>query len=328
VKFLETFPRRAFLAGAMACASSMVFGQSSGYPVRPIKLVVVFPPGGGTDVAARIVAPKLSEKLGQPVIVENRPGAGGAVGIDYVAKSQPDGYTLVLASSGGLTALPHLIRNLGYNPQKDLQPISAFCISPLVLIAGPSFKGKNVRDLIALAKSRPGQIAYSSGGSGTATHLAGELFKAVSKTDLMHIPYKGSAPASVAVMSGEVAVSFSDLGTVRGLISSGKLRALGVLDKKRSYVAPEIPTVAESGLPGYDVEGWFAVLAPAGTPHDVVTKLNTALASILSSTEVKARLSTASLETAYSTPEELRTKIDRDSAKWGALIKQFNITVD
>lgn len=323
-----TFSRRTVLAGGLAIASSAAFGQGDAYPTRPVKIVVVFPPGGGTDVAARIVAPKLSDKIGQPVIVDNRPGGGGSVGIDVVSKAQPDGYTLVLASSGGLTALPYLLKNLPYNPQKDLEPITTFCVSPLVLVAGPAFQGKSVKDLIALARANPGQIAFGSGGNGTATHLAGELFKAVSKTDLLHVPYKGSGPSAVAVMSGETAVSFSDLGTVRAHIASGKLRALGVLSKSRSSVAPDIPTVAEAGLPGYEADGWFALMAPAGTPKAVIAKLNTALVGILDSTEVKARLSTASLETSFSTPEELRSKIQRDSAKWSALIKQFNISTD
>jgi len=326
LKISQAFPRRTFLAGSVALASSAVLGEGDAYPTRPVKIVVVFPPGGGTDVAARLVAPKLSDSIGQAVVVDNRPGGGGAVGIDAVAKSPPNGYTLVLASSGGLTALPHLVKNLPYNPQKDLEPITTFCVSPLVLVTGPAFQGKSVKDLVALAKAKPGQLAFGSGGNGTATHLAGELFKAVSNTDLLHVPYKGSGPAALAVMSGEVAVSFSDLGTVRPHINSGKLRALGVLGKARSPVAPEIPTVAEAGLPGYEADGWFALMAPAGTPKAAITKLNTALVSILDSTEVKARLSTASLETAFSTPEELRAKIQRDSAKWGALIRQFNIT--
>ncbi|NPC58291.1 tripartite tricarboxylate transporter substrate binding protein [Caenimonas sp. S4] len=307
----------------------MGFAQrDAAYPTRPIRLVVVFPPGGGTDVAARIVAPKLAERLGQPVIVDNKPGMGGGIGIDYVVKSPADGYTLVLASSGGLTALPHLYKKLPFNPQTDLAPISTFCVSPLVLVAGPGFQGKNVRDLIALAKQNPGKIAYGSGGNGTATHLAGELFEAMSKTDLLHIPYKGSGPALVAAIGGETALVFGDMGTVRPHLASGRLRALAVLGKSRTSTAPEIPTLAEAGLPGYEAEGWFAVMAPAGTPDAIVNKLNAALVSVLDSTEVKARLSTAALETAFSTPAELRKKMEKDSAKWGKLIREYNIVAD
>lgn len=328
MKISQTMSRRTFVAGSVALASSFSFAQGDAYPTRPIRLVVVFPAGGGTDVAARIVAPKLAESLGQPVVVENRPGSGGAIGINFVAKSAPDGYTLVLASSGGLTALPHLTKNLPYNPLKDLEPISTFCVSPLVLVVGPAFPGKTVKDLIAIARSKPGELAYGSGGNGTAPHLAGELFKVMSKTNLLHVPYKGSGPGAIATMSGEIAMSFSDMGTVRPYINSGKLRALGVLSKNRSALAPEIPTIAEAGLPGYEAEGWFAVMAPGGTPTPIIEKLNSALVSILDSTEVKARLYTASLETAFSSPAELRSKIERDSDKWGALIREHKLAAD
>lgn len=322
--------RRSLLGGSLALAwATQAFTQDTAqYPSRLIRLVVGFPAGGGTDVAARIVAPKLGERLGQTVIVDNKPGMGGGIGIDTVAKSPPDGYTLVLASSGGLTALPHLYRNLPYRPDKDLEPISTFCVSPLVLVAGPAFQGKSVKDVIALAKREPGRLAYGSGGVGTATHLAGELFKAVSKTELLHVPYKGSGPALVAAIGGDIPLVFGDMGSVRPHLASGRLRALGVLGKSRTPTAPDIPTVAEAGLPGYDAEGWFAVLAPAGTPAGIVQKLNAALVAILDSTEVKARLSTSALETSFSTPEELRQKILKDSAKWGKLIRDYNIVAE
>jgi tripartite-type tricarboxylate transporter receptor subunit TctC len=321
--------RRSFIGGSLAFASFPLLAQGDAvYPNRPVRLIVVFPPGGGTDVAARIVGPKLSDRLGQPVIIENRSGMGGGIGIEYVAKSPPDGYTLVVASSGGLTALPYLYKHLAFNPQKDLEPISTFCVSPLVLVAGPGFQGKNVKDLIALAKKEPGKIAYGSGGNGTAPHLAGELFKATTKTDLLHVPYKGSGPALVAAIAGDIPLVFGDMGTVRPHLASGRLRALGVLGKSRTPIAPEIPTIEEAGVPGYEVEGWFAVMAPAGTPANVIDKLNLALAAILGSAEVKARLSTAALETAFSTPAELRLKIQKDSEKWSKLIREYKITAD
>ena len=326
---VQELTRRSLLGASLAMASTLVLAQGDGgYPNKPIRLVVVFPPGGGTDVAARVVAPKLAERLGQAVVVDNKPGMGGGIGIDMVAKSPADGYTLVLASSGGYTALQHLYRNLPFDPEKDLEPVSLFCVSPLVLVAGPSFQGKTVKDLIALAKKEPGKLAYGSGGSGTATHLAGELFKAITKTDLLHVPYKGSGPAVVAAIGGDIPLVFGDMGTVRPHLQSGRLRALGVLGKARTPTAPEIPTLAEAGVPGYEAEGWFAVMAPAGTPPAVVNKLNAALVAILDSTDVKARLSTAALETAFSTPAELRQKVRRDSAKWGRLIREFNIVAD
>jgi tripartite-type tricarboxylate transporter receptor subunit TctC len=321
--------RRTFIGGSLALASFPLLAQGdAAYPNRPIRLVVVFPAGGGTDAAARIVGPKLSDRFGQPVIIENRPGMGGGIGIEYVAKSPPDGYTLVVASSGGLTALPYLYKHLPFNPQKDLEPISTFCVSPLVLVAGSSFPGKNVKDLIALAKKQPGKLAFGSGGNGTAPHLAGELFKATTRTDLLHIPYKGSGPALVAAIAGDIPLVFGDMGTVRPHLASGRLRALGVLGKSRTSIAPEIPTIAEAGVPGYEVEGWFAVMAPAGTPASVIDKLNPALAAILGSTEVKARLSTAALETSFCTPAELRQKIQKDSEKWSRLIRENKISAD
>jgi len=320
--------RRTFVGGSLALASFPLLAQGDSYPSRPIHLVVVFPAGGGTDVAARVVGPKLSDLMGQPVIVENKPGMAGGIGIDYVARSQPDGYTLVVASSGGLTALPYLYKHLPFDPQKDLEPISTFCVSPLVLVAGPSFKGKNVKELIAAARKEPGRLAYGSGGNGTAPHLAGELFKAMTKTDLLHVPYKGSGPAVVAAIGGEIPLVFGDMATVRPHLASGRLRALGVLGKTRTPIAPEIPTIEEAGVPGYEVEGWFAVLAPARTPAHVINKLNPALTAILGSTEVKARLSTVALESAFSTPAELRQKIQRDSAKWSKLIRDYKISAD
>jgi len=321
--------RRTFVGGSIALASLPLLAQGdAAYPSRPIRLVVVFPAGGGTDTAARIVGPKLSQRLGQPVIVDNRPGMGGGIGIDYVAKSPPDGYTLVVASSGGLTALPYLYKHLRLDPQKDLEPISTFCVSPLVLVAGPSFQGKNVRDLIALAKKQPGNIAYGSGGNGTAPHLAGELFKAITKTDLLHVPYKGSGPAVIAASAGDIPIVFGDMGTVRPHLVSGRLRALGVLSKTRSSIAPEIPTLDEAGVPGYEVEGWFAVLAPAGTPSSIIDKLHPLLATILGSADVKAQLATAALEPSFSTPGELRQRMQKDSEKWSKLIREFKISAD
>jgi tripartite-type tricarboxylate transporter receptor subunit TctC len=317
------------LIAATALVAGFAFAQGAGtFPNRPIRLVVVFPAGGGTDAAARIVAPKLAERLGQPVIVDNKPGMGGGIGLDLVAKSPADGYTLVLASSGGLTALPALYRNLPFNPQKDFAPISTFGISPLVLVAGASFPGNSVKDLIALAKKSPGKLAYGSGGNGTAPHLSGELFKAMTHTDILHVPYKGSGPALVGVMGGEIPLAFADMSTVRPQLGAGRLKAIGVLGSKRSTTAPEIPTLAESGLAGYESNGWFAVLAPAGTPTPIVNRINTELTAILASTEVRARFAAAGLETAYSTPAELARMIRTDSAKWGKLIKDLGITAE
>lgn len=320
--------RRTMLAGAATCFTGLASAQAPVYPNKPIRLVVVFPPGGGTDAAARLVAPKLAERLGQPVIVENKPGQGGGIGLDYVAKSAPDGHTLVLASSGGLTALPSLYKKLPFSPEKDFVPISTFGISPLVLVAAPNFQASNIKELIALAKKQPGVLAYGTGGNGTAPHLSGELFKSMSGTDILHVPYKGSGPALVAVMSGELPLTFSDMSTAKPQITAGKVKAIAVLSKSRTSVAPDIPTIAESGLPGYESEGWFAVLAPAGTPVGIANQLSTEFGAILSSADVKARFALAALESTHCRPAELAQLIKRDSAKWSRLITELKITAD
>jgi tripartite-type tricarboxylate transporter receptor subunit TctC len=321
--------RRAFVATTTASLGALVNAQSgSAYPSRPVRLVVVFPAGGGTDVAARIVSPKLAERLKQPVVVENKPGQGGGIGLDMVAKSPPDGYTLVLASSGGLTALPSLFKNLPFNPEKDFVPITTFGISPLVLVAGATSPFHSVRDIIAQAKKEPGKLTYGSGGNGTAPHLSGELFKAMTGTDIVHVPYKGSGPALVAVMGNEIPLAFADMATVRPLLGSGRLKAIGVLGKTRSTTAPDVPTLAESGLPGYESEGWFAILAPAGTPAAIANRLNAELVAILSSEEIRTRFATAALEPAYCKPAELAQLIKRDSDKWSKLIRANGITAE
>jgi tripartite-type tricarboxylate transporter receptor subunit TctC len=324
--------RRALLAASAACvlsaAGTLAARAADPFPNKPIRLIVGFAPGGGTDSAARIVAPLLADKLGQPVIVDNRPGMGGGLALDLTAKAPADGYTLVLASSGGLTAFPSLYKNLAYDPAKDFAPISLFGISPLVLVANAKVPANTTAELIALAKKEPGKLSYGSGGSGAATHLSGELFKSLSGTDLLHVPYKGSQPAVLALLSGEIPLAFIDLATVMPQLAGKKIKVIGVSGKQRTPVAPELPTVAETGLPGYEADGWFGVLAPAGTPAAVVARLNSALIAGLNNPEVRARFKTAGLETAYSTPEELTRRIKADTDKWSRLIRQYNITVD
>jgi tripartite-type tricarboxylate transporter receptor subunit TctC len=316
------------LAGLLGLYGSIAAAQDVGtYPSRPTRILVIFPPGGGADVATRIVAPQLSSRLGQPVFVENKPGFGGGLAMELTARANPDGYTLVLTSSGGLTALPSLYKNLTINPMKDLAPITLFGVSPLVLVARTDFAASNVKQLIALAKKKPGQLSYGSGGSGTAPHLAGELFKSMSGTDLLHIPFKGSSPAVAALLGGSVDLAFADMGTVRPYLGNG-LKAIGVLGAKRTPLAPEIPTFNESGLPGYDAEGWFALMAPAATPPAIVAKLNKYLVEILGSTEVKARFSTAAIDARSSTPAELAQKIKADTARWSKIITAAGIKPD
>jgi len=325
------FPGRGLRSGLLAAlglAAGTALAQGANWPTRPIRLVVTFPAGGSSDAAARIVAPKLAERLGQPVIVDNKPGAGGGLGLEVVARSPADGYTLVLASAGGLTANPSLYKSLPYNPAKDFSPVTLFGTSPFVLVANAHWPGRSAKDLVALAKASPGQLTYASGGSGTAMHLSGELLKSMTHTDITHVPYKGSAQAMMSAMSGETSLAIADIATIRPQLKSGRLKVLGVLSKERSTLAPDVPTLAESGIPGYESNGWFAILAPAGTPAAVVARLNAELTALLRSGEVRERFGAAGLEPLVCTPEELALLMKTETAKWAKVIKESGATVD
>jgi tripartite-type tricarboxylate transporter receptor subunit TctC len=298
------------------------------WPASPIKLVVTFPPGGSSDAAARIVAPKLAERLGQPVVVDNKPGAGGGVGLGMVAKAPADGYTLVLASAGGLTANPSLYKTLSYDPQRDFAPITGFGTSPFVLAASATLPAKTVKDVIALAKKEPGKLTYASGGNGTAMHLSGELLKSMAGVDIVHVPYKGSGPAVLAAMGNETSLAIADITTIKPQIQSGRLTVLGVMGKTRSALVPDVPTLAESGLPGYESSGWFAILAPAGTPAAIVKRLNTELVAVLRSADVRERFSAAGLEPMPSTPEELGALMKSETVKWAKVIRDSGAKID
>ncbi|WP_235506010.1 Bug family tripartite tricarboxylate transporter substrate binding protein [Variovorax sp. Root411] len=314
-----------FLASVAPQASAQT---GSAFPTKAIRLVVGFPPGGSTDLVARVLAPALGEKLGQPVIVDNRTGMGGGIAIDAIAKSSPDGYNLVLASSGGLTAHPSLYKNLPYKPTKDFAPISLIGNTPLVLVASTRLPANNVTELIALAHKQPGKLSYGSGGQGTALHLAGELFKSMSRTDIVHVPYRGSSPALVALMSGEIDLAFMDTGTAIPQIKTGRIKVIGALGNKRSSITPDIKTLDETGLPGYNASGWFAILAPAGTPEPVVTRLNGELAALLANPQIQTRLASTYLDAASSSSKALADLIQQDTVKWSKIIKSANITLE
>ena len=319
---------RTFFLTVLTTISFTTWAQVENWPNKPIRLIVTFPPGGSSDAAARIVAPRLAERLGQPVVVDNRPGAGGGVGLDIAAKAPGDGYTIVLASAGGLTANPSLYSRLNYDPSRDFAPITLFGTSPFVLVSNPSLPVSSVADVIKLAKAQPGRLSYASGGNGTAMHLSGELLKSMAQVRILHIPYRGSGPALLAVMSGETQLAIVDITTAASQIKSGRAKVLGVLGKNRSSMAPDIPALSESGLPAYDASGWFGILAPASTPATIVQRLNAEITSVLRSPEVRERFIATWLEPLPSSPEEMSSLMKSETTKWARVIKESGATVD
>jgi tripartite-type tricarboxylate transporter receptor subunit TctC len=297
------------------------------FPSKPVRLVVPYPPGGGTDTIARPLAQRLTESLKQQVIVDNRGGAGGNIGMELVARSTPDGHTLVLALTAQLAVNPSLYKKLPYDPIKDFEPISLLATGPYILIVHPSLPAKSVKELIALARARPGQINYASSGNGSGGHLAAVLLESMAKIKMQHIPYKGGGPALVDLLAGNVQVLYSTYATSRSHIASGRVRPLGVSTAKR-LSGVDIPTIAETGLPGYDAGVWYAVLAPAGTPRDLIALLNAEFVRALHAPEVKSLLDKANIETIGSTPEELTRFMKSEIAKWGKVVKAANVQVD
>ena len=317
-----------FAAVCLSMSLSANAQSNATWPTRPIRFVVTFPAGGSSDAAARIVAPKLSKRLGQSVVVDNKPGAGGGVGLDVVAKSPPDGYTIVLASAGGLAANPSLYPNLSYNPSADFAPITLFGTSPFVLIANSNVPVKTIKDVIDLAKAKDAKLSYASGGNGTAMHLSGELMKSMAGINLLHVPYRGSAPALMSVTGGETSLAIADIATVEPQMKSNKIKILGVMNKQRSALAPDLPTLAESGLPGFEANGWFAVLAPAGVAQATVARLNAEIVGVLREAETAEKFAQAGLEPLSSTPEELAQYIKSETIKWSKVIAVSGAKVD
>lgn len=311
-----------FLPGAQGAA------QAETWPSKPLHLIVAFPPGGASDIVGRIYAERLAEALKQPVIVDNKPGAGTAIAAEAAAKAAPDGYTLSLAPAGQLTILPHLNKNIAYDPIKDFAPVSIVGSVPYVIAANPALPAGNLKELIALAKAKPGKIAYSSCGNGTICHLSGEMFKSQTGTDLLHVPYKGSAPAITALLGGEVELAFDTLSILAPQIKSGKIKGLAISSKERSPLLPNVPTASEQGLPHYTVESWFGIVVPAGTPKDVVKRLNGELAKIASQPEVKAKLAGQGVDAVSTTPEKFAEQIRADYAQWGKIVRASGAKLD
>jgi tripartite-type tricarboxylate transporter receptor subunit TctC len=313
-------------AGVLATAAPAL-AQKTDWPTKPVRFIVPFPPGGPVDTTARGFTQKLSESWGQQAIVENRAGAGGIVGAEAAAKSAPDGYTFFVGSIHH-SVLPGLNPKLPYNVEKDLVPVTFAAQFPIILVAHPSVPAKTVQELIAYAKQNPGKLAYGSAGNGGGTHLAGELFKTLAGVDLLHVPFKGSAPAMTDLLGGQVQLMFSDAPTALPHIKSGRVRALGVGSPKRSALVPDVPTIAESGVKGYDAYSWAGVFAPAGTPKEILVKVNGDIVKALSDPEVKKRLLEAGAEAAPGTPEQFGAFLKGEIAKWGKVVKDANIKAD
>ena len=292
------------------------------YPSRPITLVVPYAAGGGNDLFARIASEKMSRTLGQQIVIENRPGAGGSTATRAVAKAAPDGYTLVIGGTGTLAVNPTLYQNVGYDPRKDFAPVGLIGTSALVVLVNPNLPARSIPELIALAKKDPGKLNYASAGVGSGIHLGTVLFEMMAGVKLTHVPYRGSAPALTDLIGGHVSIYFSSLPPAVGLVGEGKVRALAVTGLKRSEIFPNLPTVAEAGLPGFEAVLHYGIVAPAGTPRPIIDKLSAALREAVNASDTKERMAKDGTEPLLSTPEEYATDIDREEIKWSAVVRQ------
>jgi tripartite-type tricarboxylate transporter receptor subunit TctC len=317
--------RHLVLALALAAGSTSGFAQT--YPERPVKLVVPYAPGGSADIVARLISDEWGKALGKSVFIENKAGAGGNLGVDAVAKSPADGYTIGLQTVS-LAINPSLTPKMPYDTVKDLAPIGMVAASQHVLVVNNNLQAKDLKELIAFAKSKPGKLTYGSAGGGSTFHMSAELFKAMAGLAIVHIPYRGGGPALTDTIAGQVDMSFPVLSAAQGHVQAGKLRALGVTGSKRSPLMPNVPTIAEAGVPGYAFETWFMVFAPAGTPKPVIDKLNASLATVLQSATVKERMAKEGFEATPSTPAEATTRLQAEMPKWAKLVKERGITSD
>ena len=319
---------RFMVSAVLLLAAVSIPAAAQSYPTKTVRLVVPFAPGGGTDLVARAVAQRLTESLGQAVIVDNRAGAGGVVGSEYVAKVAPDGYTLLLGSPGPITINPNLRVRTPYDPIRDFAPVSLATISPFVLSVHPSLPVKSVKELVAFARSRPGQLNYGSSGLGSVAHLATEQFKALAKVDVVHVPFKGSAPAVTSFIAGQLELQFENQPTILPHIRSGKAHALAVGTLKRSSLLPELPTMREAGVADYECSTAFGIMAPAKTPDAIVSRLSKELITALKSPEMKAALAKQGLEAVGSTPDEYAAHIKDESSRNARLIKAIGLKLD
>ena len=314
------------LALVSALLSPTVLGQS--YPSKPIRVIVPYPAGGTTDLLARGIAQKLVEALGQQVLIENRTGAGGNIGSDLVAKSRPDGYTLLMATIASHAINPNLYRDLSYDPEKDFAPVALVATLPNLLVVNPAVPAKTVKELIALARAKPGELAFASAGSGTTQHLSGEIFKKMAGVDMLHVPYKGNAPAVTDLVGGQVQVMFDNIPISLQQVRAGKLRALAVTGPRRSPALPDIPTIAEAALPGYAVTSWFALFAPAGTPQEIIALLNRETNKALADPALHRQLTDQGIEPGSGTPAQLATHLHAELQRWKKIVAESGARVD
>jgi len=298
------------------------------YPAKPVRMIVTAAAGSGPDITARIVGQKLTAALGQSVIIENRPGAGGSIAAELAAKAAPDGYTLVMASAGSHAVSPALYPKLAWDPVRDFVPITIVAVAPNILIVHPSLPVKSVRELIALARARPGELSFGSGGSGSTAHLSGELFRTMANIKIVHIPFKGAPSAALGVIGGQVEMALLNLPPTLPQVKSGRLKGLAVTTAKRTSAIPELPTIAEAGVPGYEASTWYGVMAPAGTPNEITGRLYTAIIADLRTDDTRARIAADGGEVVGSTPEEFAATLKRDLAKWTRVVKESGARAD
>jgi tripartite-type tricarboxylate transporter receptor subunit TctC len=314
------------VVAACIAVTGLTFAQQPTYPAKPVRLLASQPPGGGIDAVARAVSTRLAEALGQTVIVDNRPGANGSVAAELTAKSPPDGYTFMLGAVGNLGVNAFFYKKLGYDPLRDLAPITAAVSGGNVLVVHPSLPARSVKELIALAKARPGELAYGTSGTGGSGHLAGALFRSMTHIVLLHVPYKGGAPAIVDLIAGHTQLAFPAPATAGSFIQQGKLRALAVGTARRSKIYPQLPTIAEAGVPGYESHSWYGFVAPAKTPPNIIVRLNRELVQVLNTPETTDTLLKQGMEVWTSTPEAFGTYIKSEYDKWGRVIREAGIT--
>jgi len=317
----------ALLLHSLAPAQTQGLADRSAWPDKPVHIVVPFAPGGGTDYVARITAKKLTEKYGQPFLIDNKPGAGGTTGSDTVAKSKPDGYSWVVVSASH-TINPNLYRSLPYNTLKDFEAVSCLVSGPALLVVNPEVPAQNVRELIALAKAKPGTLSFASSGNGSPPHLGGELFMAMAGVHMVHIPYKGNGPAYNDLMGSQVSLMFPNIATVLPFVQAGKLKALAITSKARSPIAPDIPTVSESGLPGFELNSWFGLLAPKGTSKRLIQQLQDDIARIYRDDQFRRQLLAQGVEPLASTPDEFESQIKKEIDYWASLFKSQHLQLE